>query len=288
MRSVVSLHPLSSSCRMAADPSHNSLRSREDPLPLLRPFPELPQPFAGAEEDLVEALRLDFEMRADFLLALVREVEAEEDLAVAVVAQLVEEPLHLAGLLTGQDLVERGGATVGEGGHGTGPLLVLTAIVERAVACLFAPVGDEEIARRAANETGKPFGFPHLGAANLFEHQRQSLLVKIVRQGRILSEAAEHQEETVAEARHQLRLGGAIARLNPCDQPGGIILRWAGAVQSGEGPDDERTKNTNRLGPEEREHLGSVEEYTDPKGSGATAATIPPCSPRRRRTRSTN
>src|SRR5712691_549378 len=80
-----SLHLLSTPCRIAADPSHNSLRSREKPVSLLRPFPQLPQPLAGAEDDLVEVLRLDSEVRADLLLALIRKVKTEEDLAVAIV-----------------------------------------------------------------------------------------------------------------------------------------------------------------------------------------------------------
>src|SRR5262249_49368134 len=148
MRSVVSLPTPLPWCRLAADLSNNFLRAREETLPLLRSLPQLPQPLAGAEQDDVEALRLDLQVLADLLFALVRQVEPEEDLAVAVEAQLVEKPLHLARLLGRHRAIERRWTAVHER-DGRPPLLLALRRIERPVARLLAPVGDEEIARRA-------------------------------------------------------------------------------------------------------------------------------------------
>src|SRR5262249_38830612 len=154
-----------------------SLRPREEPLPLLRPVPELPQPLTGTEQDLMEAFRLDLQVRADLLFAVLREVEAEEELAVAVVAELVEKPPHLPCFLVGKDPVEGSRAAIGENGlRASPPLVLLPAVVQGAVARLLAPVGDEQVARRAADESGELVGLPHLSVADLFEHQRERLL----------------------------------------------------------------------------------------------------------------
>src|SRR5215467_4552508 len=86
-------------CRLAAESSDNSAHSGKKSPSLLGPLPELAQPLAGAVEHLVEAVRLDLQVLADLLLGVVREIEADEELAVALVAQLAEQAPHLARLL---------------------------------------------------------------------------------------------------------------------------------------------------------------------------------------------
>src|SRR5262249_37921710 len=126
--------PLPAQCRIAADPADNFPRPGEEPLSLLRPIPELPQPLAGVEQNLVEPQRLDLQVGADLLLAVVGEIETNEELAVAVETELVEEPLHLPRLLLGEDPIERSRVTAGAHRQRTEPLLF--ALVEGAVARL--------------------------------------------------------------------------------------------------------------------------------------------------------
>ena len=77
---------------------------------------------------------------------------------------------------------------------------------------------------------GELAGLAHLGATDLREDQRERLLVEVVRQGRVLSEPAEHQQEAAAEALHELALGGAVARLNAEDESGQAAVRRLGGV----------------------------------------------------------
>src|SRR5436305_5727151 len=174
MQSPVSA-PLSPGCGIAADPSNKSAHPGEEALPLLRPLPTLPQSLAGTVEDQVEALRLDPQVGADLLLAGLREVEADEHLPVALEAEPGEDLLHLPRLLVGRGAVERGRAAVGERDRRARPLLL--PLAEVGVARLLAPVGDEQVARRAADETGEPRGLAHLAAADLLDHQGEGLLV---------------------------------------------------------------------------------------------------------------
>jgi hypothetical protein len=206
------------------------------------------------EQDLVEALELDLQVRADLLLAVVREVEAEEELAVAVETELAEEPLHLPRLLLGQDPLQRSRVTAGERGSRMQPFLL--AFVEGTVARLLAPIGNEQVARRAADEPAELFGLPHLATADLREDKSERLLMEIVGQGQVLDEAAEHEQEAAAEADHELALGGRVARLDPADEGGHVSLRRLGRIALRSVPPHPGREDDRRQDEDETEPVG--------------------------------
>ena len=76
--------------------------------------------------------------------------------------------------------------------------------------------------------------------------------MEVVGQGRILDEAAEHQQEAAAEAGHQLALGGRLARLDPPDEIGGVRRRGSfprHGVALHPDREDERSQDQNGVEP---------------------------------------
>src|SRR5262245_60765913 len=114
-------------------------------LPLLEALQELLEALAGSEEHAVEMEAVQPEIGADALLLLLGDIEAQEELAVAVGRKLADQLPHEPGFLVEKDGRELAGRWVDH-------LLQLLLVGVRTAACRLAPLGRHQVARGAAEE----------------------------------------------------------------------------------------------------------------------------------------
>jgi hypothetical protein len=163
-------------------------------------------------EHHVEALRLDTQLLADLLLALVSKIEAEQELPVAFEAKPGQDLLYPPRPLLGNGPVVRKRRW---GELGKDHVFVRR---KRAVSRLLAAVSDEQPVRRAVYEPGDSFRLPQLAAADLREDYDKGFLVQVLGEMRVPGESKELLKEAAAEARHELGLGRPVAGPDASDQ----------------------------------------------------------------------
>src|SRR5947209_12372709 len=111
----------------------------------LEALQELFEALAGPEEDAVEVQTFEPEVGANTVLVLLANVEAQQELPVAVGGELADQPSHHRGLLVQQHGLE----LARRGRHGLGEL---ARVAPGPPAGRLAPFGEEEVASRAAQE----------------------------------------------------------------------------------------------------------------------------------------
>src|SRR4051812_26413440 len=189
-------------------------------LPAPETFQELLEALTSPKEDAIEMDTVKAEVGADALFFLLGDVEAEQDLAVAVGRELVDEPPHALGLLVPQDVGELAR-------RGVDRLRQLLVVHVGPAAGGLAPLGDDQVARGAAEEAGERGRLVERSPPQALQRDAEGLLVQILGEIRRGAQTAQQIEDAPAVAQDERLLGGGIARRDPPDKVGGN-LRLAG------------------------------------------------------------
>jgi hypothetical protein len=147
----------------------------------------------------------------DPVFVLFGDIEAQEDLAIALVGELFEDPAHEGGVLAVQQLAER--ARVG--GHGLGAGL---AVGLGLPAGRLAVVLDGEAAGDLDHEAREGGGLAQLAVAELFEDKAEGVLEEVLGLGPAVGVAIEEDRYTPAVQLDDPFLSPAVAGLDPGDQ----------------------------------------------------------------------
>jgi hypothetical protein len=147
----------------------------------------------------------------DAVLVLLREIEAEEDLAVAVVAQLAEDLADQAGALAPGEVLELAGAGERrvEEGLAVGLGLAPGGLAE---------VLDGEAAGDAGEEARQLRGLAQLTAPQLFEGEPEGVLEEVLGLGPAVRMAVQEDRDAAPVGSDQPLLGVPVPGLDPGDQ----------------------------------------------------------------------
>src|SRR3954468_10065557 len=138
-------------------------------------FQDFLETLASPEKDAVEMEAVEAEVGADGSLLFLGHVETQEELPVAVGGELADEPPHGLGLLVLEDAGERARRGVDR----LGQLLVVR--VGPAAGGL-APLGDDQVARGAAQESRKPGRLVESPLPQALQGDAEGLLMEVLRQ----------------------------------------------------------------------------------------------------------
>src|SRR6185295_6881265 len=207
---------------------HSALSEPERSGPLLYGATRSPILSARALEQLAEALArpeqhpIEVEARkpevdADPLLVLLGDVEAEQQLAVAVGAQLADQAPHLLDLL----LAHEGGELAGRGIGGIDGRRVDR--VPLAAPRALAVAAEEQVASGAEEEAREPARLGDRAAAQPLEDHPEGLLVEVVGERRVAGQPPQMEQQAAAVARDQLVLGRPVAAPDAADEIDGHL-----------------------------------------------------------------
>jgi hypothetical protein len=185
---------------------------------------------AGAVEDAVELQARQAELLGEAVLVLLGDVEAEQDLAVALVAQLLEHPAHQRGVLPLQQLAELAGA---RGDRLEDGLAVGLGLAAGGLAVVL----QREVAGDLGEEAGELRGLAQLPVPQLLERQAEGVLEEVLGLGTAVGVAVEQERDAAAVAANQPLLGARISRPDPVDQLlGAFAVRLDGGFAPGPFP----------------------------------------------------
>ncbi len=166
---------------------------------------------AGPVEDAVELEAGQAIVGGDAVLVLLRDVEAQEELAVALVGELAEDAPHEGGVLAAKQLLQ--GAHGRRHGFGAG-----FAVSLGLAAGGLAVVLDGEAAGDLDHEAGEGRGLAQLALAELFEDEAEGVLKEILGLGPAVGVAIEEDRHTPAVDLDDPLLGPTVPGLDPGDQ----------------------------------------------------------------------